>query len=192
MKPLSFLMLFVLLDAASGPCVSLDNQSYCLAWSNSTSALDTYEYVRSGETVDDWKNLITLQRYNTSASFDEMMRAQDAQLRKSVKPHWFKPANPVHTNETATEVKLTDGSDTEYTLFYFFQDTGRRIESAIFSRHKPLASGEPPSRAQLDRWISQMRAMSPPPAHVASYTPQTRRTGTIPRAEAFPVVKGPR
>jgi hypothetical protein len=163
MKLLSCLVLVLALGAASAPCVQLDKQAYCLAWSHSGSDLDTWEYVRSGETVDNWKNLLTIQRFKVRAAFDDFIGAQNDQLLKSGgNPRWFKVANPIHDKEAGTYVKLTSGSDTEYTLFYFFQDTGQRIEGVIFSRHKALASGEPPSQAQLNTWVREMRAMSPP------------------------------
>jgi hypothetical protein len=163
MKLLSLLTLFFVMGATSAPCVTLDRQSYCLAWSNSTKVLDSYEYVRSGETVDNWKNLLTIQRYHVNAPFDEMIDAQNTQLRKSgATPHWIKPAHPSHADEAATEVTLTSGADTEYTLFFFFQDPGKPIEGVIFSRHKPLPGGEPPSQTQIGKWIDQMRAMAAP------------------------------
>jgi hypothetical protein len=163
MKLLSALTLFLALGATSGPCVYLDQQTYCQGWSNSTKILDTYEFVRSGETVDNWKNLVTLQLYKVRPAFAEFIDAQNTQLLKSgTKPRWIQFANPRHTHETATAVTLTSGSDTEYTFFYFYEDAGQPIKGVIFSRHKALASGEPPSDAQIERWVAQMNKMSMP------------------------------
>jgi hypothetical protein len=163
MKALSCLALIVAIGAAKGPCVGMDGQTYCLAWSNSNKVLDAYEYVRSGETVDNWKNLVTIQLYHVHAPFADLIKAQNDQLRKSgTTPHWIKLTQPAHTHEAATAVKLTSGSDTEYTLFYFYQDDGKPIEGVIFSRPNALPSGEPPSQTQIEKWIDQMRTMAAP------------------------------
>ena len=54
----------IVAQAGSGTCFKLGGDSYCRAWSAKDSAMMKTEFLRSGETVDRWQNMVTVIRYN--------------------------------------------------------------------------------------------------------------------------------
>ena len=145
-------------------CVRLQGESYCQAWSHAGASVNQYEYVRQGETVDNWQNMITILRYNQT---DELKIAIPSymQLRRKfmapgAQPDWMTPADPVHSEEASTQLVLGDGkdADTEHVVAYFFADPKKYAYGIIFSRHAARTA----TKAQYAAWVAEMQAMPVP------------------------------
>jgi hypothetical protein len=158
--------------AGSGPCFQLDGQSYCYAWSTKDASMAKTEFLRAGESVNRWQNMVTILRYDEIHTLDgartRYMAAVRPYLGPDANPQWVTSRHPVHAGEAATRLLLAslDGSDTEYVVVYFFSDPGKPAYAITFSQRVPLPGGEIPTMAQYAKWLHDMRAIVP--AKIAS------------------------
>jgi hypothetical protein len=176
MKRLSLLLLVVAASAlpwdaaAGGPCVTLDRQSYCRVWSAKNASMSKTEFLRSGETVDRWQNMITVNRYNgltLKEAIAHYMAIVSNYMGPGDRPVWIAPAHGPHAQAAATRLVLTSpGVQGEYVVVYFFKDPGTPVYQIAFSQHVPLPSHDVPSMAQYGKWLDDMQAM--PAAAVAA------------------------
>jgi hypothetical protein len=154
-------------QAGSGACFKLGGESYCRAWSAKDSSMMKTEFVRSGETVDRWQNMVTIIRYNdvhtVKGAIANYMRVVSPYLGSDAHPQWVTPKNASADREAATRLVLStpDGSDSEYVVAYFEAYPGKPAYAIAFSQHIPLPSGETPSLAQYGKWLTDMRAIDP-------------------------------
>jgi hypothetical protein len=152
--------------AGSEPqCITLEAESYCKGWSNDTALSTQTEYVRSGETVNAWKRMITIVRYKNLGSLDQiiptyMKLVQPDLYPPGAKPIFIKPDSPQHKEEIATRFLLTDtnGSDHEYTVAYFRADGVPPAYALLFSQHV-FAGMDSPSQTLYESWINDLRAV---------------------------------
>lgn len=150
---------------AAAPCVKLDRQSYCRVWSAKNSFMSKTEFLRSGETVNDWQNMITILRYN-NVTLDGAIRSYSSVVRAYMGPHdhpvWIAPTHGPHHGAAATRLVLqsSDGSDGEYVVIYFFSDPGKPVYAIAFSQHLPLPSHEIPTMSQYGKWLTDLEAMA--------------------------------
>jgi len=149
---------------AAAPCVKLDRQSYCRVWSAKNTSMSKTEFLRSGETVDRWQNMITILRYNNSTlkgAIQTYMSTVRAYMGPHDSPVWIAPTHGSHNEAAATRLVLQspDGSDGEYVVVYFFSDSGKPVYAIAFSQHLPLPSHEIPTMAQYGKWLTDMQAM---------------------------------
>ena len=151
--------------ASSSPCFKLDGQSYCQAWSAKDATSTKTEFLRSGETVDRWQNMVTILSYGDvhtlAGATGRYMAIVKPYLGPGANPQWVTPKKPLHAGEAATRLLLSSGSDTEYVVVYFAADPGKPAFVVAFSQHVPLPSGEIPTMAQYGHWVNDMRAMVP-------------------------------
>jgi hypothetical protein len=150
---------------AAAPCVKLDHQSYCQAWSAKNSSMSKTEFLRSGETVNHWQNMITILRYNGATlegAINTYMSVVQAYMGPHDRPVWIAPKHGSHHGAAATRLVLQspDGSEGEYVVVYFFSDPGKPVYAVAFSQHLPLPSGEIPTMAQYGKWLTDMQAMA--------------------------------
>jgi hypothetical protein len=135
------------LPAAAATCLTIDNQSYCQVWSDRNSSMSKTEFLRKGETVDNWTNMVTILRYNDvptlKAALDLYMSVVMAYMGPDDKPVWIEPDSPQHTQEVATRLALAtkDLSDREFVTAYFYRDAGKPAYGIVFSQHPPLPDG---------------------------------------------------
>jgi hypothetical protein len=154
--------------AGGTPCFRLDGQSYCYAWSAKNASMMKSEYVRAGESVDHWKRMVTILRYDDVHSLEgataRYMASVKSYLGPDAHPQWVTPKNPNHAQETATRLVLAtpDGSYGEYVVAYFYADPGKPAYVIAFSQALPLPSGETPTMAQYGAWLKDMRAIDVP------------------------------
>ena len=154
-------------SGAAQPCFKLDGQSYCRAWSAKDASMMKTEFLRSGETVDHWQNMVTILRYNNvhtlAGATAKYMAVVRPYLGRDANPQWMTPKKAMHAEEAATRVVLStpDMSDVEYVVAYFFADKGEPAYVIAFSQHVPLPSGQTPTMAQYGNWVNDMRAIVP-------------------------------
>jgi hypothetical protein len=135
------------MPAAAAPCLTIANQTYCQVWSNRDSSMSKTEFLRKGETVDNWKNMVTILRYNDvrslKAALNLYMGIVSAYMGPDDKPVWIVPDSPKHTQEVATRLALAtkDLSDQEFVTAYFYRDAGKPAYGIILSQHPPLPDG---------------------------------------------------
>lgn len=144
--------------------MKLDGQSYCRVWSAKSSSESKTEFLRSGETVDRWQNMITILRYSHStlkAAAAEYLAIVRAYMGSDDHPVWIKPTHGPHHEAAATRLVLQDphGADGEYVVVYFFADPGKPVYAIAFSQHLPLPSGEIPTKTQYGNWLNGLQAM---------------------------------
>jgi hypothetical protein len=161
----ALLTLLPALAASSGSCFKLDGQSYCHAWSAKDATSTKTEFLRSGETVDRWQNMVTILSYGDvhtlAGATGRYMAIVKPYLGPGANPQWVTPKKPLHAGEAATRLLLSSGSDTEYVVVYFAADPGKPAYVVAFSQHVPLPSGQTPTLAQYGHWVNDMRAMVP-------------------------------
>jgi hypothetical protein len=146
-------------------CITLEAEPYCRAWSNDTAVSTQTEYVRSGETVNAWKRMITIVRYKNVASLDQviptyMKLVQPSLYPQGAKPVFITPDSPQHKQEIATRFLLSaaNASDNEYTVAYFRADDTPPAYSLIFSQH--ITPGmDSPSQHLYESWINDLRSV---------------------------------
>jgi hypothetical protein len=158
------------LPLTAAPCVKLDHQLYCRAWSAKSSSMSKTEFLRSGETVDRWQNMITILRFDNSTlkgAIQTYMSIVRAYMGPQDRPVWIAPTQGAHRAAAATRLVLQspDKSDGEYVVVYFFSDPGKPVYAIAFSQHLPLPSDEIPTMAQYGKWLTDLQAM--PAASVA-------------------------
>jgi hypothetical protein len=153
--------------AAASSCFTVEGQSYCYAWSAKDASMMKTEYVRSGETVDHWKRMVTILQYNDVHTLEGATAKYMAVVRPymdaNARPQWVTPKNPKHAGEAATRLLLSspDGSDVEYVVVYFFSDPGKPAYVIAFSQRVPLPNDEIPTMAQYGAWLNDLRAIVP-------------------------------
>ena len=153
--------------AGSSACFKLGGESYCRAWSAKDSAMMKTEFLRSGETVDRWQNMVTVIRYNNvhtvKGAIANYMAVVSPYLGPDAHPQWVTPKNASADREVATRLVLStaDGSDSEYVVAYFQAQPGKPAYAIAFSQHIPLPSGKTPTMAQYGKWLTDMRAIDP-------------------------------
>ena len=164
-----FVALFVIFQpttANATTCFKLDSQSYCLAWSASDSSVSKREYLRSGETVNRWQNMVTIIRYNDLSSIRQVIPRYFSVIRPylggDARPQWVTPKHAAHREAIATRLVLSapDSSESEYVVAYFFSDGHKPAYAIIFSQHVPLPYGTP-TLSQYGRWLDDMQAIRP-------------------------------
>ena len=117
--------------AASGACFKLGGESYCRAWSAKNSTMMKTEFLRSGETVDHWQNMVTIIRYNdvhtVKGAIANYMAVVSPYLGPDAHPQWVTPQGAGADREVATRLILAtaDGSDSEYVVAYFEAQPGK-------------------------------------------------------------------
>ncbi len=157
------------IGAQAGPtaCFKLGGESYCRAWSAKNSSMMKTEFVRSGETVDHWQNMVTIIRYDNvhtvKGAIANYMQVVAPYLGPDAHPQWVTPKNASPDREVATRLVLStaDDSDSEYVVAYFEAQPGKPAYAIAFSQHIPLPSGETPTMAQYGKWLTDMRAIDP-------------------------------
>ncbi|MBV8489369.1 MAG: hypothetical protein JO199_02475 [Candidatus Eremiobacteraeota bacterium] len=144
-------------------CVTLDGEQYCKLRSQKTTYVRSTEYVRSGETLANWKKLVTIQVYpDKRDTFDGVTTSLDESLKKmGLNPVWNRADGQVHDRETDTQVVIAKGRDLEYTTFVYYQDGDEPLVGIIFSQRPPLAGGDP-TQQQFLNWAVQLRRLVPP------------------------------
>ncbi|HTA40066.1 MAG TPA: hypothetical protein VK760_13365 [Candidatus Acidoferrales bacterium] len=153
--------------ADSKPCLTLGGQSYCRAWSDKNSAMMKTEFLRAGETVDHWQNMVTVIRYNDvhtiKAAVANYMQVVSQYLAPDARPQWVTPKDANSNREVATRLVLStpDGSDSEYVVAYFKSHPDTPSYAIAFSQHIPLPSGKTPTMEQYGNWLKDMRAIDP-------------------------------
>jgi hypothetical protein len=151
--------------AAAANCLQLGGESYCRVWSASNASMSHTEFLRRGETVRAWQNMVTILRYNDGpnlkATVARYMSSVERFLAPDARPVWLQPKHPKHTGEAATRLLLTapDNSSSEYVVVDMYADDGKPSYVIVFSQHVPLPSGEIPSTAQYGRWLEDMSAI---------------------------------
>jgi hypothetical protein len=154
-------------QADPGACFKLGGQTYCRAWSAKNSAMMKTEFLRSGETVDHWQNMVTVIRYNNvhtvKGAIANYMQVVAQYLDPDAHPQWVTPKNASPDREVATRLVLStaDGSDSEYVVAYFEAQPGKPAYAIAFSQHIPLPSAETPTMTQYGKWLTDMRAIDP-------------------------------
>ena len=157
----------IVAQAGSSACFKLGGESYCRAWSAKNSTMMKTEFLRSGETVDRWQNMVTVIRYNNvhtvKGAIANYMAVVSPYLGPDAHPQWVTPKNASADREVATRLVLStaDGSDSEYVVAYFKAQPGKPAYAIAFSQHIPLPSGETPTMAQYGKWLTDMRAIDP-------------------------------
>lgn len=156
--------------ASATPCITLAHQSYCRVWSAKNASMSKTEFLRSGETVDRWQNMITVLRYN-GLTMKEAIAHYMSIVRNYMGPDdhpvWIQPTHGPHAEAAATRLVLVSpGVQGEYVVVYFFKDPGQPVYQVAFSQHLPLPSHDVPSMAQYGKWLDDMQAM--PAAAVAA------------------------
>lgn len=152
---------------AAASCSKVEGQAYCYAWSAKDASMMKTEYVRSGETVDNWKRMVTILQYDEVHTLDGATAKYIAVVRPymdaNAHPQWVTPADPKHAGEAATRLLLSspDGSDVEYVVVYFFSDPGKPAYVIAFSQRVPLPNNEIPTMAQYGGWLRDLRAIVP-------------------------------
>jgi hypothetical protein len=151
--------------------VTLDHQSYCRVWSAKSATMSKTEFLRSGERVDNWQNMITILRYNNSSltgAIRSYMSVVRADMGPADRPVWIAPNHGSHQAAAATRLVLQtpDWSESEYVVVYFFSDPGKPVYAVAFSQRLPLPSDEIPTMTLYGRWLDDMQAM--PAALVAA------------------------
>jgi hypothetical protein len=146
-------------------CIALEAESYCKAWSDDNDLRTQTEYVRSGETVDAWKRMITIVRYKQLGSLNEVMPTYMKLIGPSIYPRgaqpvFIKPDASQHKEEIATRFILsgTDASNNEYTVAYFRADATPPAYALVFSQHI-VAGMDTPSMTLYHSWINDLRAV---------------------------------
>lgn len=151
--------------ASATPCLQLESQRYCLAWSAHDRYESKSEFVRPGETVNRWQNMVTITRYYQGTPLSVAITQYLAIVRQymgpSDHPVWIKPEHMLHGQEASTRLVLStaDQSDVEYVIVYFFSDPGKPTFSVILSQHVPLPAGQDSSMAQYKVWLDGLRAI---------------------------------
>lgn len=166
-----FLAAVPLTATAAAPCVTLDHQAYCRAWSAKNAATSKTEFLRSGESLDNWQNMITILRYNNSSltgAIRSYMSVVQADMGPADRPVWIAPTHGSHQAAAATRLVLQtpDWSESEYVVVYFLRDPGKPVYAIAFSQRLPLPSDEIPTMSQYGHWLSDLQAM--PAALVAA------------------------
>ena len=152
--------------ANAAPCIKLDSQSYCMAWSASDTWVSKREYLRAGETVNHWQNMVTIIRYKDLSSIRQVIPRYFATIRpylgSDAHPQWVTPKHALHKEAMATRLVLStpDNSESEYVVAYFFSNGQKPAYAIIFSQHIPLPYGTP-TMAQYGRWLDDMQAIRP-------------------------------
>jgi hypothetical protein len=152
--------------ASSGPCLKLGGQAYCRAWSDKNSSMMKTEFLRAGETVDHWQNMVTVIRYDDvhtiKAAVANYMQVVSQYLGPDAHPQWVTPKDGDADREVATRLVLStaDGSDSEYVVAYFKSGPDKPSYAIAFSQHIPLPSGAP-TMEQYSNWLIDMRAIDP-------------------------------
>jgi len=160
---------FVMLQpsmAAASSCVKLDGEQYCQAWSASDASVSKREFLRAGETVNRWQNMVTIIQYKDLSSIRQVIPRYLSVIRpylgSDARPQWVTPKNPVHKEAMATRLVLSapDNSESEYVVAYFFSDGRKPAYAIVFSQHIPLPYGTP-TMAQYGKWLNDMQAIRP-------------------------------
>jgi len=160
---------FVMLQpsvAAASSCFKLDGESYCQAWSASDASVSKREFLRAGESVNRWQNMVTILQYKRLSSIRQAIPHYFSVIRpylgNDARPQWIAPKNSVHKEAMATRLVLStpDNSESEYVVAYFFSDGRKPAYAIIFSQHIPLPYGTP-TMAQYGRWLDDMQAIRP-------------------------------
>ena len=147
------------------PCLQLEHQSYCLAWSAHDQHESKSEFLRAGETVTHWQNMVTITRYYDgpplNRAIPEYMSIVRQYMGPSDRPIWITPTHAMHAQEASTRLVLStaDQSDVEYVIVYFFSDPGKPTFSVILSQHVPLPPGQDSSMAEYKAWLDGLRAV---------------------------------
>jgi hypothetical protein len=157
----------IAVQAGSSSCFKLGGESYCRAWSAKNASMMKTEFLRSGETVDRWQNMVTIIRYNdvhtVKGAIANYMAVVSPYLGPDAHPQWVTPQNASADREVATRLVLStaDGSDSEYVVAYFEAQPGKPAFAIAFSQHIPLPSGKTPTMAQYGKWLNDMRSIDP-------------------------------
>lgn len=152
------------LPAASANCLALDGQSYCRAWSAKNAVMSKTEFVRAGESVDRWQNMVTIIRYGSAPTLKDAVARYMSTVRRWMgpndKPNWIEPTHPLHDREAATRLVLStpDLSDSEYVVTYVTWDRNKPAYVVVFSQHIPLPYGDP-TISMYGRWLRDMQAI---------------------------------
>lgn len=155
------------LVAASPAPVEFDGETYVAAFSNSEPALSLVEYVREGETVENWTKLFAIRKFSLGHSPQEAV----AQFQQVVKQH-----NP----QAGVQVLVKDDGSEAMIDFLTWPKTAEYMELNI---HRYLKKPGVPGlvsyqfayrfktgpdttaqeiRATKDRWCQLMREIDPP------------------------------
>ena len=153
--------------AGSSTCFTLGGESYCRAWSDKNAVMMKTEFLRAGETVDHWQNMVTVIRYDdvhtVKTAVANYMQVVSQYLGPDARPQWVTPKDGNPDREVATRLVLStaDGSDSEYVVVYFKSHPDTASYAIAFSQHIPLPSGQTPTMAQYGNWLKDMRAIDP-------------------------------
>jgi hypothetical protein len=152
--------------ASSGPCLTIEGQTYCKAWSMDNHAIVKTEFVRSNETVDDWHRLVTVIHYKHVSSIKDVVTQYLAGVSQfmgpGARPQWVVPKNGPHADSVATRLVLStpDGSYSEYEVVLLYVDSGKGGHAVVFSQRLPLPNNAIPTMAQYGHWLADMTAIT--------------------------------
>ncbi len=158
---------FAALLPVRGPaaqCLTIDGQSYCKAWSDRNDWMSKTEFVRKGETVDHWQNMVTILRFDGLDSAHAVAKKYLSMVGSYIRPPgsapvWIVPSGGAHADAAATRTILAaDGVQPEYVVVYLFHDAGQPGYAIVFSQHLPLP-GDDPTKADYGRWLHAMAAV---------------------------------
>jgi hypothetical protein len=155
-------MFFAILvsGSAMGQTLSLDGDEYSPVWSNTDNHLISVEFLRSGETVDDWQQMITAKEFSDVSELKEVLPGYMNRVKPylALKPEFLHPGASVHKEDVVLVLTLLypDKSNYEFVIARFYADDGQPVKATIFShriKFAPLVSFEEVHNKMSD-WIA--------------------------------------
>ncbi|NNC98421.1 MAG: hypothetical protein HKN88_10170 [Gammaproteobacteria bacterium] len=137
-------ILFVIFanTAFASDCISFGESEFCQVWESDKNDVKTSEYLPNGQSLEAWKNMITVRKYSNKTKLKEVL----PNYVNSVKP-MFALAPEILQNEDTSypeDVYLLltllapDKSRYEYVINRFYSD-GNDVYSIFYSHKLPFA-----------------------------------------------------
>ena len=178
--------------AGDGSNVSFGGDTYTLKDKKSAPGQPTAElreYLREGETFEDYRKMIGLRTHVTKADAATMAKAVLAQVQKEHPSSYVKEL--VMKPEAATIFFiLVVGNDAELNLWHYHQVAGRLASAQFVLRNKPPYETQKKFKAEqdknFDQWMEDIVTLAGQAAELAAVSAKTSITPPAPSAPKAP------
>lgn len=143
------------------PSIVFDGDRYELAFVDARGEATINEYLREGETIHDWDQMVSVSESRGFFDFTEFMRAyvQSIQDNLAMQPEVYQKGS--NAMLVISFLTAPDRSHVEFTIFRAVRVPGIGIRSYGFSKRVPFSENVDVTEimAHRDRWIEQISRM---------------------------------
>ena len=131
--------------------LDFDGEAYIEVWSVEQEGARLTEYLRSGENLSTWKQMISVQLHPRASRVADVMNPYAAARKPlyAAKPQTFQSDDSTHAEDFIFEflLRAPDKSHLEFVLLRAFSDPNEPVTLFVFSRRIPLDDQE---KAELE------------------------------------------